>query len=155
MRLTWEYEGVKHPVMELPFCVYNTEKTLVVSLTFDVDLANTFLYTEGEYEGLMLAKPSYLLNYRPIGAYSLAPSCFLGDVEKDQKIDLSVKITFPDSGLWKGEQLIPIYVGNGENIEPLNLDSKNIFWRKDETETAISWATSSEDAEEKIWINEV
>jgi hypothetical protein len=53
--------------------------------------------------------------YKDIGTYSLTPSCYLGDMAASYAIPINIKLNFPAGFL--GEQVVPIYVGYGDNIE--------------------------------------
>lgn len=153
MTLSWTYESQNHSVIQIPLCVRTVQKTLTVSLTSSANLSNAFLYTDGDFSGIMTAKLSTQQSYKSIGAYSLAPTCFLGDLEADTAVSINIRITFPESDTWKGEKIIPIYVGNGDNIEPGEFDQDNIFWRDDSTDDPFSWCSSTEEADsDDTWI---
>jgi hypothetical protein len=150
MSLTWEYESQGHTVVTLPFCINDTDKTFNISLTSSEELINAFLYTDGDYSGIISAKRSTQNNYRSIEAYSETPSCYLGTIAADEKIVINMKANF--SSAYKGEYVIPVYVGHGDDVDPEYFDNNNIFWRGNSTDDPFFWASSEEEADNDIWI---
>lgn len=150
MSLTWEYGSQEHTVVTLPFCITDTDKAFNISLTSSEKLINAFLYTDGDYSGIISAKRSTQNNYRSIEAYSVTPSCFLGTIKAGEEITVNMKANFSSS--YKGEYIIPIYVGGGDKIKPEYYDQGNIFWRDDSTDDPFFWVSSSEEADDDIWV---
>jgi hypothetical protein len=136
---TWRQNSEDVRVIDLPFCKQMVAKYLILSLTPSGDLQNAFLYTDSYYAGIVSAKLSTQDEYMAIGAYSITPSCFLGDLTASIEVTVDLEILFTES--YDSEQIIPISLGYGENILP----RASNFWHKDTTETPFFWYETEEE----------
>jgi hypothetical protein len=150
MELTWEYGSQERSVISLPLCVSSVSKSFNMSLTSDDDLSNAFLYTDGDYVGIVEAKRSEQANYMDVGIYCHTPECFLGTIKADAETIINLRVTFPTG--YSGEYSIPVYVGYGDNIKPFVLQETNFSWNDDSIDDPHGWCSTSEEADEYIWI---
>jgi hypothetical protein len=150
--MTWTYESQAHAVIQIPALVQTVEYSFNVVFTAESNLKNVFLYTIEDFEGIVEAKLSTQTYYRFIMSYSFTPSCYLGNINNAQSVTINFKLSIPTGSEYLGEHFIPIKIGSGDNISPKYFDGTNPFWRNDSTDDPFFWISSSEEADEWIWI---
>ncbi len=134
-------------VFNIPWLLSDEEYNQTMSLIFKNNYEAVSLYTDPQFAGVIAAKLTSEAEYYEIGAYSQAPLCILGNVERNVVVSIDFKVQ-SNSGL-VGNQIIPIYITYGNNANTgLNVD--DIFWRNPDS-VVMGWAGDLEKADWLMW----
>jgi hypothetical protein len=137
MSLVWKMDGEQHHALVFPLVQQGNAREWDMTLESDEDLLNSFLYTDAEYSGVLWAKRSDQSTYRLIGVYSLAPSCYIGNLVAGVSITINFRMKFGYGDTYLGVQRIWIGLGSGEEIEPAYGSCQESFWQ--EPDAATFW----------------
>jgi hypothetical protein len=126
--------------------IYNTinagwmgvgDQIYTIDMVFKDSFTKVFLYIDdSDYADILWAKLSTEEEYMPIGAFSVNPTCILGDIAKNDPITINLKVI--SSSEVMGEVTITIKVGYGDLINYGSKIPSQFSWR-DLQEGVILW----------------
>jgi hypothetical protein len=154
MSLDWTYRDADVAVFTLPILREDQEFEMSVYVQSPSLIQNAFLYTESGYTGIITAKRFTSVIYQTVGVYSSQPNCFLGSIDANVQTGLNVKLDFSESSLY-GEQVVPLWLAGGENIEQTQSQYTDPFWKDFIDDPPSLWAQSPEYVSLWSWIDTV
>jgi len=150
--ITWKHLTTEYSTINFSIKAQESNIDITLILSSDVALENVFLYTTSDWDGIISAKLHSGSTYIPVGIYSVTPSCYIGNLEEDEEVEIDFRLNFSTSYL--GEQIVPLLVGYGSNIIPFYYSNNNIFWRDDSTDDPFFWYNTSEEVDADQWHDE-
>lgn len=149
--IIWKYLTEEHSVIGLAIRPQSTNVDITLTISSDQDLENAFLYTTSDWLGVVSAKLPSQDNYYDVQAYSITPTCFIGNLIADEEVTINFRLNF--SASYFGEQIIPILVGYGSDITSFYFNNENIFWYDNSTIDPFFWYDTSEEVDEGQWFH--